>query len=1155
MFLSNSNYHKFGGLGINSQSIVIEQNDQTVTLSGQSPNTTFYRLGNPRGYTNAVFNCELTPATDDTFYVMGDVTISGNGNTINGSASLSNIGSQKVTEFKYNGVEWVTREIPYSVFLLGDGIPNNITTEGTNISTDTSITKGVTMSPSTSGYTSTGRLILTADSFYEPSATIIGLAMNNDGTKMYYKRQAISQIDEYTLSTPYDVSTATSPASYVTSYPNVTGMIVANNGEKLYLYDTTGTSFREFTFDTPYDITSLNETGSFASPDVNSIGGFDFSIDGRILYVLGFDDVVYAYKLGIPWQLGSANSTAFQTLDVSPIATINPIDIRFNKNGDYMYICDAYVVRSYKLATAWDITTHTSIGSQSHAYGMDYPAISDDGTHAFFVTASNDIRGFTIDTSYNVPADNAIVISGSTNQEFVRFVNVVDTVATISGDGLATDFITSYTNDTDLTLSGQGTGIVVVDDDLSVTNGLTIGNVTGGTGVGGIYSVHDRATTGASAGQYPLNFYHYNDQTGTPTTDRCEVLVNTSVNAGNTYLYWALESLESGQTAGINSFLSSGNTYIELYTGHAGDDLAWVVRPTVADGASSIAYKFGCDNLLDTAGAKIATFTHDMLGTEKEVMSIHDGGVDVTGTLTVDTIDDSGAGYITIRGNRVLIGDSATSSAIESIAIGVSSSVGSGFDYGIAVGSLAQAGEQCISIGYNTGASGDIENFGARTIAIGYEAQKANQGLSNPGLDRIAIGTSSLAQGGHGNDIAIGRETLYGHASNLGNHRGNKFNIAIGYQAQAAMSFSTVRTQDRCVAIGYQAMTDSTTTPYTGFSNIAIGDSAGQDLSTDYNISIGSSSNGDGAQAIAIGRSASATATNATAIGYGASSTNTNSVAIGLNATTSADNTMFVGGTTPMNLVASGNITATGDIFTNRLDADGGLGASLEIDCANTGSIDIGYTGSSGFGFLNIGNSTNGGTCPISIGTSGSADSAINIGRAGMTNNIQLAYNVDVTGVLDVTGTIKSNDNISMLKTANADALLHIQTTAPSYDAVIRATSSSAQSMLELYKQSVGGTGVLSEIYSYGYNSSGIPTVYGQIRTNVTVGTAASETSNMGVYVQNSGSLVNTLDITGTGIDVTGTYSVNGNVGVSGTGTTITAITVENGIITAITVS
>lgn len=42
-------------------------------------------------------------------------------------------------------------------------------------------------------------------------------------------------------------------------------------------------------------------------------------------------------------------------------------------------------------------------------------------------------------------------------------------------------------------------------------------------------------------------------------------------------------------------------------------------------------------------------------------------------------------------------------------------------------------------------------------------------------------------------------------------------------------------------------------------------------------------------------------------------------------------------------------------------------------------------------------------------------------------------------------------------------------------------------------------------------------------------------------------------DIDVNGINVTGTYSVNGNVGVSGTFTNITGITVENGIITAIT--
>lgn len=48
---------------------------------------------------------------------------------------------------------------------------------------------------------------------------------------------------------------------------------------------------------------------------------------------------------------------------------------------------------------------------------------------------------------------------------------------------------------------------------------------------------------------------------------------------------------------------------------------------------------------------------------------------------------------------------------------------------------------------------------------------------------------------------------------------------------------------------------------------------------------------------------------------------------------------------------------------------------------------------------------------------------------------------------------------------------------------------------------------------------------------------------------------VGALNVNATGNVEAATYSVNGNAGASGTGTTITAITVENGIVTAITVT
>lgn len=61
--------------------------------------------------------------------------------------------------------------------------------------------------------------------------------------------------------------------------------------------------------------------------------------------------------------------------------------------------------------------------------------------------------------------------------------------------------------------------------------------------------------------------------------------------------------------------------------------------------------------------------------------------------------------------------------------------------------------------------------------------------------------------------------------------------------------------------------------------------------------------------------------------------------------------------------------------------------------------------------------------------------------------------------------------------------------------------------------------------------------------------------ADVGAVNVNASGDVNADNVVATSNVEAGTYSVNGNAGASGTGTTITAITVENGIVTAITVT
>ena len=96
-----------------------------------------------------------------------------------------------------------------------------------------------------------------------------GMAFSNDGTKMFVAVDVGDDINEYTLSTPFDISTAafanvTLSVSDQDSEP--TDVAFSNDGTKMFVIGSVGDSIYEYTLLTPFDLT----TASYAGIDENS---------------------------------------------------------------------------------------------------------------------------------------------------------------------------------------------------------------------------------------------------------------------------------------------------------------------------------------------------------------------------------------------------------------------------------------------------------------------------------------------------------------------------------------------------------------------------------------------------------------------------------------------------------------------------------------------------------------------------------------------------------------------------------------------------------------------------------------------------------------------------------------------------------------------
>ena len=223
-----------------------------------------------------------------------------------------------------------------------------------------------------------------------------GLYFKPDGTKMYITGAAGDSVDEYDLGTPWNVTTAVylheiSIAAKET-YP--TGIFFKPDGAKMYITGNIGVSVDEYDLSTPWDVTTavyLHEISVAAKE--SSINGMFFKPDGTKMYTVGVDgDSVDEYDLSTPWNVTAA--VYLHEISVAAKETA-PSGVFFKTDGTKMYILGGTgdSVDEYDLSTPWDVTTavylhEISIAAKETAPGGMF--FKSDGTKMYIVGATGD---------------------------------------------------------------------------------------------------------------------------------------------------------------------------------------------------------------------------------------------------------------------------------------------------------------------------------------------------------------------------------------------------------------------------------------------------------------------------------------------------------------------------------------------------------------------------------------------------------------------------------------------------------------------------------------------------------------------------------------------------------------------------------------------
>lgn len=359
---------------------------------------------------------------------------------------------------------------------------------------------------SVSQYSLTSAFDITTAKFDDISLTSLdanGIAFSSDGTKMYTVGQFDDVVSQHTLTTPFDLSTATldaianNPFPIGTQAPFSQDITFSNDGMKMFILGVSDNEINQYDLSTPFDVTtaSFNNVLLNISSQIGNPTGFAFSTDGTKLFVVDPNDKeINQYSLTTAFDITTANYDGIITLDegissslgdiyVSPDATKlfvtvggnsglagsviqyeveplpNPIfthigegfdvstraytgqdeefsvsseenspeGMAFNADGTKMFVIgsgdDAVV--EYDLSTAYDVSTakHAGVSEEFNVGAQDdFPtdlAFSSDGMKLFVVGYSDgSSNDFVIEYNLSVAFDVSTAVHAGNSEEF-----------------------------------------------------------------------------------------------------------------------------------------------------------------------------------------------------------------------------------------------------------------------------------------------------------------------------------------------------------------------------------------------------------------------------------------------------------------------------------------------------------------------------------------------------------------------------------------------------------------------------------------------------------------------------------------------------------------------------------------------------------------
>jgi DNA-binding beta-propeller fold protein YncE len=231
-----------------------------------------------------------------------------------------------------------------------------------------------------------------------------GLFFKPDGTILFIVDNGGDNVYSYSLTTAWDLSTAsyTGDSFSVSSQTSrASDIYFKPDGTKLYVSGQLINGLSEYSLSTAWDITTASfssGTGEFS--EGLGVMGLTFKPDGTQFYVSNFhNDYVHVYSMTTAWDISTHSFSGDEFSLLSQVGS--PTDIAFNSDGTVMYaVGESNYFASWDLSTAYDVTTATfnsRFAVTSNTRGINFKS---DYSKLYLVEFNNDtVRQYSASSS------------------------------------------------------------------------------------------------------------------------------------------------------------------------------------------------------------------------------------------------------------------------------------------------------------------------------------------------------------------------------------------------------------------------------------------------------------------------------------------------------------------------------------------------------------------------------------------------------------------------------------------------------------------------------------------------------------------------------------------------------------------------------------